>query len=87
MCYLTGKVRAGGEPPERALALSDGRLAFTVKLSHIFWPVPVLRSIVEGGETLSPTVTAVFGLGFDKCYQLLQTKHPHLWNFSLYFYK
>lgn len=48
---------------------------------------PVLRSRVEGGEPPFPTVTAVFSLGFDKCYQLLQTKHPQFWNFSPYFCK
>lgn len=58
------------------------RMAFTVKRSCIFRPVSVLRSRVEGGEPPFPTVTAVFSLGFDKCYQLLQTKHPQFWNFS-----
>lgn len=39
--------------------LSDYRLAFTVKPSCIFWPVPVLRSRGEGGELPSSSDSSV----------------------------
>lgn len=66
---------------------SDFMMAFTVKLSSIFRHVSVLKSKMKDGALPFPIVTAVLNLGFDKCYQLIQIKHPCLGNFSPCFYK
>lgn len=77
VCYLTGKVR---QVESLLSVFASVAVGFPVRswaglyreAELCLQPGPVPRSRVDGAEQPAlPTVAAVRGLGFDKCYQLL----------------